>query len=129
MQLKITGHQLDVTEALKEHATEKMQKLERHFDHVTNVHLILEIEKNQHKAEASVHVSGADLFAESKHEDMYAAIDGLVDKLDRQILKHKEKMKDHHRKNGGVKHNNPVETLKEDPEEGMASQLLLANLI
>ena len=91
MQLSLTGHHVDITDALRSYVEEKLQKLERHFDHVTNVHVILSVEKLNQKAEATVHVSGADVYADSIHEDMYAAIDALVDKLDRQVLKHKEK--------------------------------------
>ncbi len=103
MQINITGHHVDITEALRNYTSEKMSKLERHFDHVTNVHVILSVEKKAQKAEATVHVSGADLFAQNQTEDMYASIDGLIDKLDRQIIKHKEKISDHNRKSGGVK--------------------------
>lgn len=104
MQLSLTGHHVDITDALRTYVDEKMQKLERHFDHVTNVHVILSVEKLNQKAEATVHISGADVFADSIQEDMYAAIDGLVDKLDRQVLKHKEKLQNHHRGNS-VKNN------------------------
>lgn len=103
MQINITGHHIDVTDALRTYITEKLSKLERHFDHVTNVHVILTVEKQSQKAEATVHASGTDLFAQHDTEDMYASIDGLVDKLDRQIVKHKEKISDHNRKSGGVK--------------------------
>jgi putative sigma-54 modulation protein len=95
MQVNLTGHHVDITDAMRTYVDEKMAKLERHFDHVTNVHVILSIEKLNRKAEATVHVAGADVFADSVHEDMYAAIDGLIDKLDRQVLKHKEKIKSH----------------------------------
>jgi putative sigma-54 modulation protein len=104
MQINITGHHIDITEPLRTYVLEKMTKLERHFDHVTNVHVILTVEKQVQKAEATVHVSGSDLFALNETADMYASIDGLIDKLDRQIIKHKEKMNDHHKKSGGVKH-------------------------
>ncbi|WP_040726002.1 ribosome hibernation-promoting factor, HPF/YfiA family [Thiomicrorhabdus sp. Kp2] len=103
MQINITGHHIDVTDALRTYVSEKMTKLSRHFDHVTNVHVILTVEKQSQKAEATVHVSGTDLFAQHDTEDMYASIDGLIDKLDRQIVKHKEKISDHNRKSGGVK--------------------------
>jgi len=103
MQINITGHHIDVTDALRSYVSEKLDKIERHFDHVTNVHVILTVEKQSQKAEATVHVSGADLFAQHDSEDMYASIDGLVDKLDRQIVKHKEKIGSHNRKSGGVK--------------------------
>ncbi len=70
-----------------------MGKLQRHFDNITNSAVTLTVEKLIHKAEATVHVAGADLFALSESEDMYAAIDALADKLDRQLIKHKEKIK------------------------------------
>ncbi len=97
MQISVTGHHLDVTTALKNYVESKFERLERHFDHVTDVHVILEVEKIIQKAEATVHISGAKLFAEDHQEDMYAAIDGLIDKLDRQVRKHKEKITNHHR--------------------------------
>lgn len=95
MQLQITGHQLEVTDSIRNYVTEKFSKLERHFDQVIDIHVILEVEKLAQKAEATVQVNGAKLFAEDTQEGMYAAIDGLVDKLDRQILKHKDKMQNH----------------------------------
>ena len=102
MQLSITGHHVEVTDAMKNYVTEKISRLEKHFDHVTNVHVILSVEKLQQKAEATMHVSGGgEIFADSVHEDMYAATDGLVAKLDRQILKHKEKLQQRSRSNGG----------------------------
>jgi putative sigma-54 modulation protein len=95
MQISVTGHHLDITESLKSYVETKFEKLERHFDHVTDVHVILTVEKLIQKAEATVQISGAKLFAEDHQEDMYAAIDALVDKLDRQIKKHKEKISKH----------------------------------
>lgn len=95
MQLSITGHHIDVTEALKNYVTEKFCRLERHFDHVIDIHVILQVEKLVQKAEATVQVNGAKLFAEDSQEDLYAAIDGLIDKLDRQVLKHKDKIQSH----------------------------------
>jgi putative sigma-54 modulation protein len=95
MQVIITGHHLEVTEALKSHVNSKFEKLARHFDNVTEVHVILSVEKLIQKAEATLQLSGAKLFAEDHQEDMYAAIDALVDKLDRQITKHKEKNSQH----------------------------------
>ena len=95
MQLNIDGHHVDVSDAMKDYVTKRMDKLERHFDHITNSHVTLTVEKLRHKAEARVHVSGADLFAHAEHEDMYAAIDAMVDKLDRQLIKHKEKVQSH----------------------------------
>ncbi|BBA34093.1 ribosomal subunit interface protein [Methylocaldum marinum] len=95
MQISVTGHHVDVTEALKNYVLEKMQRIERHFDKIVNVHVVLEVEKLVQKAEATVQVNGASLFAQDESEDLYAAIDGMVDKLDRQVVKHKEKIKEH----------------------------------
>ncbi|MBT8139650.1 MAG: ribosome-associated translation inhibitor RaiA [Gammaproteobacteria bacterium] len=92
MRINVSGHHVEVTDPLREYVTSKMGKLERHFDHITNIDVTLIVEKMVQKAEASVHVSGADLFANAENENMYAAIDGLADKLDRQIIKHKEKI-------------------------------------
>ncbi len=100
MQLEITGHHLEVTPALNSYVREKLERIKRHFDQVLNVHVILEVEKTLHSAEASIHVSGNQIFANAKEENMYAAIDALADKLDRQVLKHKAKLKDHHREEG-----------------------------
>jgi len=96
MQINITGHHVEVTEALKEYVTTKFQKIQRHFSNITNVHVILSVDKKfQQKAEATVNISRSELFAVSENEDMYAAIDALIDKLDRQVIKHKEKLRDH----------------------------------
>ncbi|MGZ8097287.1 MAG: ribosome hibernation-promoting factor, HPF/YfiA family [Methylosarcina sp.] len=91
MQVIVTGHHLEITDALKAHIDAKFEKLARHFDNVTDVHVILTVEKLVQKAEATLQISGAKLFAEDSQEDMYIAIDNMVDKLDRQIIKHKEK--------------------------------------
>jgi putative sigma-54 modulation protein len=96
MQLKMTGHHIDITPALRSYVANKLERIERHFDHVVDVHAILTVEKLRHKAEATVSVSGAQLHADAVEEDMYAAIDALADKLDRQVKKHKEKLTDHH---------------------------------
>lgn len=98
MNLTIAGHHLEITDSLHRYVEEKIGKLERHFDNVTDIQVILSVEKQRQKAEATVHVTGATLFADSVDENMYAAIDMMTDKLDRQIIKHKEKLKDHHRK-------------------------------
>ena len=100
MQINITGHHVDITSALHAYVEEKFVRLERHFDNMTNAHVILEIEKDRQKAEATIHVSGGQVYADSEDENMYAAIDSLADKLDRQIKKHKEKLKNHHRGEG-----------------------------
>ncbi|MBL6814364.1 MAG: ribosome-associated translation inhibitor RaiA [Pseudomonadales bacterium] len=91
MQLDITGHQIDLTKALQQHVRDKMRKLERHSDEITHMHVVLNVEKHSHQAEATAHVPGAELFANADADDMYAAIDLLADKIDRQLLKHKEK--------------------------------------
>jgi putative sigma-54 modulation protein len=98
MQLSVTGHHVEVTQALREYVGTKLAKLERHFDHMTDIHCILTVEKLVHKAEATVHMGGGTIHADSTEDDMYAAIDMLVDKLDRQVKKHKEKLTDHHAK-------------------------------
>jgi len=98
MQMNVTGHHVDITPPLRNYVTEKFERLKRHFDHVTNAHVILSIEKLRQKAEATLHVSGSDMFADAESDDMYAAIDALIDKLDRQIKKHKEKLTNHHRR-------------------------------
>ena len=96
MQLSVTGHHVEVSAPLRDYVTSKIEKIERHFDHVSDVHCILTVEKLRHKAEATINVNGGTIYADATEEDMYAAIDGLVDKLDRQIKKRKEKMVDHH---------------------------------
>jgi len=98
MQLSVTGHHIDVTEALRNYVGKRLARLERHFDHMTDIHCILTVEKLQHKAEATVNLGGGTIHADSIEENMYAAIDTLVDKLDRQVKKYKEKLTDHHAK-------------------------------
>ena len=95
MQINLTGHHVDITPPMREYVMSKFERLERHFDRVTNVHVILSVEKLRQKAEAELHLNGAQVFADHTEEDMYAAIDGMVDKLDRQIKRHKEKIKSH----------------------------------
>lgn len=95
MQINITGHHVELTEALSEYVHTKFEKLERHFDNITNVQVTLSVDKQRQQAEADMHVAGGQIFAANEHENMYASIDGLIDKLDRQIIKHKEKMKAH----------------------------------
>ena len=95
MQINLTGHHVEITDSLRDYVDSKFTKLERHFDSINNVHVILNVEKLNQKAEATVHLTGGEVFATSEHSDMYAAIDGLIDKLDRQVIKHKEKSKRH----------------------------------
>lgn len=95
MQINLTGHHVDITPPLRKYVETKFARLERHFEQITNAHVVLNVEKQRQKAEATLYVSGGEIFATSEHEDMYAAIDGLIDKLDRQVIKHKEKLKRH----------------------------------
>ncbi len=95
MNLHLTGHQLEITPAMRDYVTGKLDRIARHFDHVIDVRVILSVEKLKHRIEANVHLSGKDIFVESHDTDMYAAIDALADKLDRQILRHKEKNFEH----------------------------------
>ena len=97
MNLQISGHHLEITPALHDYVTSKLERVKRHFDHVIDVNVILSVEKLKQKAEETVHLPGKDIFVEAIDEDLYAAIDGLGDKLDRQIQKHKQKLQDHHR--------------------------------
>ncbi len=108
MQINLTGHHVDITAALRDYVNGKLERLERHFDSVSIVHVILSVEKLRHKAEATLSLSGGNVYADAVEEDMYAAIDALIDKLDRQIKRHKEKMTDHHRTAGALK-NQPHE--------------------
>src|SRR5258707_7452734 len=96
MQLNVTGHNIEVTAALRGYVEKKLERIVRHFDHVIDVHCVLTVEKLRQKAEATVHLSGCDIHADATEPDMYAAIDALSDKLDRCVRKHKEKLTDHH---------------------------------
>jgi putative sigma-54 modulation protein len=101
MNLTISGHHLEVTPALRSYVTGKLDRITRHFDQVVDVKVLLTVEKQKEKdkrqrAECNIHVKGNDLFAESSHQDLYAAVDDLVDKLDRQVVKHKNRILDHH---------------------------------
>ncbi|WP_428100874.1 ribosome hibernation-promoting factor, HPF/YfiA family [Candidatus Rariloculus sp.] len=99
MQLTLTGHHIDVSPALREYVDKKIARIERHFDNMTDIHCVLTVEKLAHKAEATIHLRGGTIHADSVQENMYAAIDGLVDKLNRQVKRRKEKMTDHHARN------------------------------
>lgn len=102
MNLTISGHHLEVTPALRSYVTTKLDRITRHFDQVVDVKVLLTLENLKEKnkrqrAECRIGVKGNDLFAESSHEDLYAAVDELVDKLDRQIVRHKDKLQSHDR--------------------------------
>ena len=101
MNLTISGHHLDVTPALDNYVRNKLSRINRHFDQVVVVKVILTVEKQKEKerrqrAECNIHVKGNDMFAEASHADLYAAVDELVDKLDRQVVRHKDRLQDHH---------------------------------
>lgn len=101
MNLSISGHHLEVTPALREYVLTKMERVTRHFDQVVDVSVLLTVENkkekdHRQKAEVTLHVKGRDIFVEQSHEDLYAAIDQLMDKLDRQVVRHKDRVQDHH---------------------------------
>jgi putative sigma-54 modulation protein len=91
MNLHLTGHHVQVTPAIRDYVQSKMERITHHFDHVIDINVIMSVEKLRQKAEATIHVRGRDIFCESTAEDMYASIDTLIDKLDRAIIKYKEK--------------------------------------
>lgn len=95
MNLNITGHHLEVTDAIRDYVTTKLDRVIRHFDNVTSINVILSVEKLKQTAEVTLHVRGKDIFVESVDADMYAAIDSMADKLDRQVIKYKQKNQDH----------------------------------
>jgi putative sigma-54 modulation protein len=94
MNLSVSGHHLEVTPALRSYVQSKLGRVTRHFDHVIDAHVILTANKLMQKAEVTLHVRGKDLHCESEQADLYAAIDLLADKLDRQVLKYKDKILD-----------------------------------
>lgn len=100
MNLTISGHHLEITPALRNYVTHKLDRINRHFDQVVDIKVLLTVEKQKEKqkrqrAECNIHVKGNDLFAESSHADLYAAVDELVDKLDRQVVRHKDRVQAH----------------------------------
>jgi putative sigma-54 modulation protein len=98
MQIQVTGHQIEVTPALRDYAVGKVEKLTRLFEQATGAHVVLSVDtKLSHKAECQLHVPGRQLFADAEAPDMYAAIDGMVDRMDMQVRKYKSKLTDHHR--------------------------------
>ena len=95
MNLNVTGNHLDITPALRDYVVAKLDRISRHFDHVIDVNVVLSVDKLNQKVEVNLHARGKDIHCEAIEPDMYAAIDALVDKLDRQILKHKERNFEH----------------------------------
>jgi putative sigma-54 modulation protein len=101
MNLTISGHHLDITSSLREYVLTKLERITRHFDQVVDINVLLTVEKlkekeRRQKAEVTLHVKGKDIFVEHASEDMYAAVDQLMDKLDRQVCRHKGRLQDHH---------------------------------
>ncbi|UXH78116.1 ribosome hibernation-promoting factor, HPF/YfiA family [Roseateles amylovorans] len=101
MNLTISGHHLEVTQALREYVLNKLSRVIRHFDQVVDVNVLLTVEKQKEKdrrqrAEVTLHVKGREIFVEHSHGDLYAAIDELMDKLDRQVCRHKDRVQNHH---------------------------------
>ena len=101
MNLTISGHHFDATKAVRTTGTTELERITRHFAPVVDLKVLLTVEKQKEKekrqrAECNIHVKGNDLFAESAHSDLYAAVDELVDKLDRQVVRHKDRLQDHH---------------------------------
>jgi putative sigma-54 modulation protein len=104
MQITVTGQQMIITEPLRSYAADKLARIQRRFDHVTTTNVVLQVEKNRHKAEATLYAKGVTLHANAEGDNMYAAIDCLTDKLDRQVLKYKEKITtNHHRESKGAR--------------------------
>lgn len=116
MNLHISGHHVQVTPAIRDYVSAKMDRVTKHFDHVIDVNVIISVAKLRQKIEATVHVRGRDIFCESTQEDMYAAIDSLVDKLDRTIIKHKEKNLGHRYSNAPLKQQALQEVQEDLPE-------------
>jgi putative sigma-54 modulation protein len=101
MNLTISGHHLEVTPALREYVVTKLERVTRHFDQVVDITVLLTVERQKEKdrrqkCEVNLHVKGRDIHVEHANEDLYAAIDQLVDKLDRQVCRHKDRVQDHH---------------------------------
>lgn len=103
MQTTISGQHMDITPALKDYVKSKMERIERHFDNISSSNVVLHVEKTRHCVEATVAARGATLHANAQAEDMYAAIDAMVDKLDNQVRKKKGKHTNHHRNGGALK--------------------------
>ncbi|MFW9611927.1 MAG: ribosome hibernation-promoting factor, HPF/YfiA family [Fluviibacter sp.] len=104
MNLQISGHHLEVSPAIRDYVSQKLQKVTRHFDHVIDIHVVLSVEKLNQKAEVTLHVPGKDIFVESIDPNLYAAVDDITDKLDRQVQKYKQKIQDHGRGHSVANH-------------------------
>ena len=122
MNLTISGHHLEVTPALREYVLTKLDRVTRHFDQVVDITVLLSIEKlkekeRRQKAEVTLRVKGKDIFVETSHEDLYAAVDQLMDKLDRQVVRHKDRLQDHHHQADDQAHGG-------EPDERLADHVL-----
>jgi len=106
MNVQVSGHHVEVTQAIRDYVLSKLERIQRHFDQVIDINVILSVQKLRQKAEISVHMRGKDIHVESEDEDLYASIDLMMDKLDRQVIKHKGKVYAH-----------PHEALKRQPGE------------
>ncbi|MDK2123182.1 ribosome hibernation-promoting factor, HPF/YfiA family [Parachitinimonas caeni] len=104
MNLTISGHHLEITPSIREYVMTKLERVTRHFDHVIDIGVILSVDKLQQRIEANVHLRGKDIHVEAVEADMYAAIDALADKLDRQVIKHKERLHNGRHTNDALKH-------------------------
>jgi putative sigma-54 modulation protein len=100
MNLHLTGHHIEITSAIRDYVVSKLERINRHFDHVIDVAVIMTVEKLDQKIEVNCHLAGKDIHVEANDGDMYAAIDRLTDRLDRQVIKHKERFKVNHREPG-----------------------------
>ena len=118
MNLNLTGHHLDITPALRDYVVAKLDRVTRHFDHVIDVNVVLAVDKLQHKIEVNLHTRGKDIHCEAIEADMYAAIDVLIDKLDRQVVKHKEKRAEHVREGAAIKRDVPGDETAPGPAAG-----------
>lgn len=103
MQVTISGQHVEITDALREYVRRKLTRIDRHFGPVIRSHVVLHVARNRHRVETTVHTKGTQWHATAEDKDMYAAIDRVVDKLDRQAIKHKEKVVDHHQEEGGLR--------------------------
>lgn len=109
MNLNLTGHNVEITPALRDYVNSKLARITRHFDNVIEISMVLSVEKLKQKAEANVHIRGKNIFVETADADMYASLDSLADKLDRQLLRHKEKNKSH-------RHDDALKNQEAEPE-------------
>jgi putative sigma-54 modulation protein len=118
MNLNLTGHHLDITPAIRDYVMAKLDRVTRHFDDVIDVNVVMSVDKLRHKVEVNLHARGKDIHVEAVEPDMYAAIDALADKLDRQVLKHKEKRESHRHEGASVKRDATVTEAAPAPVPG-----------